>query len=236
MDRYSEHFLDANVIIGSILKWNKPHQDAYSYFKMDYSKNTSRKVYDECRLVFIKNEEWTLRFIKELNDEFKGKSVTNPKRSLHKFRDGYISRICAYDSEKCDNVQRVIFNFVEECEDELLSIMADSFNYNKFKTVIISTFSKALTELDTICYGKVPAVNTYKCPEKIENECPVQFEDLHKVGIHKSDNRILLDSHYFRSFQIRKDIAFITSDRDLIKNKDRIQDILGGMYIFPPII
>ncbi len=33
MDKYDEHFLDSNIIIGSILKWNKPHQTSYAYFK-----------------------------------------------------------------------------------------------------------------------------------------------------------------------------------------------------------
>lgn len=235
MDRYDEHFLDSNIVIGSILKWNKPHQDSHHYFKKDYNKNISKRVYDECRSVFMNNEMWTLRFIKELNDRFAKKLVMNPKPKLYWFRDEFIRNMCAYDPYDCYNIKKIIFNFVKDCKNELLQIMMNGSNYRSFREIIITTFQKALKSLDNICIGNSAVVNTYnKCPEEYSYDAPVQYSELSKLTVHKSDRLILLDSHYFRSIEIRKDMAFITADNEILKNKNKIEGIIRGIHLFPP--
>ncbi len=235
MNSYDEHFLDSNIIIGSILKWNKAHRDAYFYFKENYNKNISKRVYDECRSVFINNEMWTLRFIKELNDKFRKMSIINPKSKLYTFRDEFIKTMCAYDPYNCDNIERVIFSFVKDCEPDLLNIIEDSSNYGNFRLIIASTFQKALKSLDSICCGRSSIVNTYQgCPKDYSYDAPVQYSELSKLSVHKSDRLILLDSHYFRSMKIRKDMAFVTSDNEILKNGTKIEIILKGIHLFPP--
>lgn len=235
MDNYDEHFLDSNIVIGSILRWNERHQDSYRYFNYDYNKNISKRVYDECRSVFVNNEMWTLRFIKELNDKFGKKLVMNPKSKLNRFKDEFIRNMCAYDPYDCYNIEKIISNFVKDCEGDLLQIMINGSNYKSFRGIITSTFQKALKSLDNICHGEYATVNTYaKCPEEYSYDAPAQYSQLSKLTVHKSDRLILLDSHYFRTMKIRKDMAFITADNEILDNKDKIEDILKGIHLFHP--
>lgn len=103
--------------------------------------------------------------------------------------------------------------------------------YNDFKRKVVLTFKDAIKSLKKIFSNEV---SVYKhCPETYDDLADIEGK-LEDFGIHRNDRRILLDSHYFRTFEVRSDIAFITFDNGILNNKSDIELLLSGMHIFSP--
>ena len=133
MDTYDLHFLDSNVIIGLILEWDNLNGRCSSYFGCAADKNTSQRVYNECKSVFNKSRGWSLQFIRQLKDEFAKQSFTNPHKELNEFSEKFIEKICIYEPEDCKKVDSVIKGLINDCESRLINIMKNSNFYINFK-------------------------------------------------------------------------------------------------------
>jgi len=63
----SHHFLDANILIGSLTEWDGQHSRAHRYMQQEgFRRHTSERVYCECTGVLGRFRRTILQYLKYL--------------------------------------------------------------------------------------------------------------------------------------------------------------------------
>ncbi|NLZ31298.1 MAG: hypothetical protein GX885_11275 [Methanomicrobiales archaeon] len=63
----SQHFLDANILIGSLTEWDGQHYRAYRYMQQEgFRRRTSERVYLECAGVLSRFRRVVLQYLEYL--------------------------------------------------------------------------------------------------------------------------------------------------------------------------
>jgi hypothetical protein len=235
MDRhdFDKHFLDSNVLIGFIIKWDSSNSDCYDYFKEKTNKTVSKRVYNECKRVINRCRRMEEQFLSGAYDYFQGKNLLkNFRRQLNYFTMEYIEKQedNAFGISK-EKFTKFIRAFTDQCYGPIFNAMIDYSLYTNFAEEIAETFKGAMDELDNICYTN-QIVKVHKEPAKSYKNIFPNFEsELNKMGIHKPDNLIILDCYYFKCTYLKEDMAFITSDKGILNVNLKIQEFLDGIYV-----
>lgn len=237
MDRFNEHFLDSNVIIGAILDWDHSHSDCCDYFNNCVStKNASENVYIECETVLGRLRRIQKNFILELNEYAQTRNITNPDRLLRQFIAKYVHDNHSLLDISKDKFKDILNEFTGECYSYIVSAMTDYLTCMLFLSKIDEAFSDALNQLNSTCFGSNPQITIHKFTISYNSTFPTFIEKLKSFGIHKSDRLIILDCHFLVTNIIQTDMAFITSDNKILKTKRDVESLLQGTHIFEPLI
>lgn len=237
MDRFSEHFLDSNIIIGAILHWDHSHSDCCDYFDNCVStKNASERVYIECETVLGRLRRIQKNFILELNEYAQTKDITYPDRILRRFITKYVQDNYSTLDISEDKFKDILNEFTGQCYSYVVSAMTDYLTCMSFLSKIDEAFSNALNQLNSTCFGSDPQIIIHKFTISYNSIFPTFIEKLKNFGIHKSDRYIILDCHFLVTNIFQTNMAFITSDNKILKTKKDVESLLQGTYIFEPII
>jgi len=155
------HFLDANVIIGSLISWDVQHDRSVQYFTTKgVLRHTSRRVYSECTGVFEGSRRELLRYLKEFYRRFNG-----PIDPLHV--DYIIQRFTTEYTASLDNekMRRIINNFVRTHMGTLRNVaLGGEQTFGDFQKSIRDAIHYALDELARRCIDTVDAeIFRYDC-------------------------------------------------------------------------
>lgn len=227
-DNYNEHFLDSNIIIGKILEWDHSNFACCEYIEKPINKNTSPTVYKECKRVFSRNKLIQKDFLNELNTFLEDEGINDFNRQLSSFKNNYITNKHSSFHLSKIKFENIVNGFVRDCYDRIHSSMQNYFDYIQFLGDIDEAFKKAAQELNFICYGRTLQIQIHTCPLSYE---PHLLDKLGSWEIHDPDSTIILDCHHVQTNNIHEDVAFITSDGDIIDAKTNIETMLSGIYI-----
>ncbi len=68
---FSDHFLDANIMVGSRISWDRQYNSTTRYMAMEgIRRHTSKRVYNESRGVFERSRGLILKYLKRFYEEF----------------------------------------------------------------------------------------------------------------------------------------------------------------------
>jgi len=228
------HFLDANVIIGSLIPWDTQHNRSVQYFETQgLFRHTSSRVCDECTGVFEASRRELLRYLKEFYRRFN--QFSNPlilDHSIQSFNRDYSARLGD------DRMRRIVDNFMRVNRTDLLNVaLGGEQRFGEFKQSIQNAIIYALNEIVRRCTD-AEGVEIFRydcCPQDHTRLYAAEFADLFSSMNYAPDVNILLDSFYIKEYYLQSTVHFITTDfTHIISKKDQIERILIGILIFSP--
>lgn len=228
------HFLDANVIIGSLISWDAQHDRSVRYFEIHgMFRHTSLRVYGECTGVFEASRRELLRYLKEFYRRFN--QTSDP---LH--IDALIQRFTAEYSAGLadDRMKRIVSNFVRTHIMDLRNVaLGGERTFGEFNQDIRDAIRYALDELANRCIDAEGAeIYRYdSCPSDHTPVYPAEYGVLFGSMNYAPDVNVLLDSYHIKETQLRSTVRFITTDfTHITRNKVTIERVLPGIHIFNP--
>lgn len=237
MDKYNydKHFLDSNILIGFVLRWDHLHDDCFDYFDIEWDKHTSERVYNESKGKITKYRKIQLDFLDKIYQEsqYNNKLLFNFQNELGYFINRFIkkNKNNYFELPKKKFID-CILKFTRECNAEIYQTISDYSGYHEiFLNDIRTSFNDAIDELDNICYIFKDVETHEELFGEYESKYPGYEGNLKKLGIHNPDHRILLDCYYFKLNKFKKETAFITKDGIILKNNDKIEKLLDGIFV-----
>jgi hypothetical protein len=233
MHRYKEHFLDSNVVLNFLLFWNDS-TDCYNYFQRSFNKNISEKVFRECETVISRLKRIQINFLKNFNLYMSSRDIFYFDTNIISFSRIFIKKNHHdYDlSEK--KFKKIIMDFIEDLHEDIYKAVSNGLDYKNFLKIINETFFTIGEYLEDLCTGDDSQLILHrKFPNSYAFKYPDVFDDLEKLPIHYSDRQILLDCHHFKETILKEDLAFLTSDKDVLDNEENIFRIIN-IHTFQP--
>lgn len=230
MYHFTNHFLDANILVGSRLPLDTQYDRSSHYLSLPELKRcTSNHAYFEAKGVLQNRRRLALRYLKELYEN-PLPDASNINRNMRIFNEDFTAAL--EDSEK-----RIIYTFFDNYKDLIKKIALGSIShYDALKQDTIDEIKSALNALDIDCNSDVSAL-IYRfdsCPDRYILYFDEEAKLMSTIN-YKNDVQILLDAYYIKNSHIRSQICFITTDREhILNNKPNIEEILRGMCIQPP--
>jgi hypothetical protein len=228
------HFLDANVIIGSLIPWDTQWDRSVRYFETQgMFRHTSLRVYGECTGVFEGSRRELLRYLKEFYRRFNQSS--DPMYLDHHIQQFTADYSAGFDDEK---MKRIVANFVRMHMTDLRNVaLGGEQSFGDFKQSIRDAITYALNELANRCIDTEGAeIYLYSC-------CPIDHTPLYASEYrmlftsmsYAPDVNVLLDSYHIKETRLQGTVHFITTDfTHIIQHKVTIERVLPGIIIFNP--
>lgn len=228
------HFLDANIIIGSTLYWDRHYERAARYLHLEnIRRHTSGRVYDECRGVYGRFRRTIISYLTYLFRNLP--SSPNPftlDSTINAITERYLRTIGS------SGQKNLIRSFARSNMEDIRQCMLRSEEERiQYRQKIIDTIKEALYTLEFICSEDTDAlILSYSC-------CPDEYTDLlaaEKSALleritYEPDINVLLDSFNIMTHRIQSQIHFITTDKNhILQNASAIEEILPGILIRDP--
>ncbi|MDO8871190.1 MAG: hypothetical protein Q7V05_00455 [Methanoregula sp.] len=205
------HFLDANVIIGSLISWDAQYDRSVRYFTgQGMFRHTSKRVYGECTGVFEGSRRVLLRYLKEFYRRF---NTFNDPMTLDPLIERFTQTWSAnlYD----EKMSRIIGNFVQTHRTDLRNVaLGSEQNYGDFQRQIRKAIQYALNELDCRCTDTNPTeIFRYDCcPHDLTPVYPTEYSSLISSLNYAPDVNVLLDSFHIKRTMLQGSVHFVTTD------------------------
>lgn len=239
---YNKHFLDSNILIGRVILWDNFNNDCNNYFEKKWSRNTSERVYEECEKVISRYRKLQGHFLESFKEYLDG---TNKKKLMFEFDSRFNSFVSHYIRTNLregnsfdlpeDKFKNSVLNFTGECSELIRNAVITS-SYESLVLECRYYFNDAIEELESVCYDSDIVTTISESFETYDGVYPRYEKKLKDMGIHKPDNRIILDCHYFMENEFGENTAFITKDKTILKARPKIEKLLNekivnGTYI-----
>jgi hypothetical protein len=225
------HFIDSNVVIGFVIGWDNLKSESTKYFELqEFIRYSSERVYEECEKVLNNNKRWILQFVNKIHKDCEKKSSTNFILDLSKILDNIVYDICQQYTNECKKVKGALKGFSEKYENELVEVMKGNLKHNIFRASIVKAFNNATDNLEIVFDN---LLEKKICPINLSNTLFSEYQNLQKIGLHGTDIKILLDSHFVSVRERVSKIGFITFDNGIIKVKSKIEKIICVMVLKP---
>jgi hypothetical protein len=217
MDRYQNHFLDSNVIIGYVIGWDGLNISSGNYFNLNFKRYASDNVEKECEFVLDKIKTLILRFIKKILTE-----CTNIKYLNHDLNDliETIASKFSNPSFNYDSTKKTLRNFSNEHITQIKDIISGKLEFKQFRKNITDSFKVSRKNLKIVFKYKLYKKDSHPSPMSFFG----QFQTLRACGIHKEDFILLVDAYYLQNTCVKSEMPFITFDKGIIKNNDKIEE------------
>lgn len=154
---FNEHFVDSNILLGFVLRWDSFNIDCYNYFVKKWSINTSNRVYEECETVITRYRKLHTNFLESFKDYLDG---IDPDKLLMKFDiklDQFINFFIRTNLRKGysfnlseSKFKKSVRNFANECR-ELIRNAIIYYKYDSLFSEVIQAYTDAINELEYIC-------------------------------------------------------------------------------------
>ncbi|NJD04712.1 MAG: hypothetical protein FIA99_19405 [Ruminiclostridium sp.] len=227
---FRDHFLDANILVGSRIDWDKQHNLATKYMAVEgLKKHTSKRVYNESKGVFERTRRLILSYLKKFYEEF---SVSSNPLRIDQIIKAFTKKFADKFEEK---EQNILNSFVERNFGDIRNIaLGGEKELGDFKKVVIDTFKNALNSIDRDCVPDSKAL-IYRydgCPLTYYTK---EYIKLSEVINYENDILVLLDSYFIKNKHIINNICFVTTDYNhILKNKSEIEKVLNGISLMCP--
>ncbi|NLA32224.1 MAG: hypothetical protein GX880_10475 [Methanomicrobiales archaeon] len=230
----SHHFLDANILIGSLTEWDGQHSRAHRYMQQEgFRRHTSERVYRECTGVLGRFRRTILQYLKYLEQNLP--AYPDPL-ALDQTIDRLTERRMRALSSNRE--QSVLRSFVRgNMEDLRNAALGTEEERRAFRRDVIDAIKGALKSLDGDCRDDPSArVFCYTCcPDDYDVHFPEQKSSLIDALQYEPDTLVVLDSYFLLVHRIREEVCFVTADNaHILRNHDRIEEILPGIIVRGP--
>lgn len=160
----SDHFLDANILIGSLVEWDGQHRHTHRYMRQEgFRRHTSERVYRECTGVLGRFRRTILGYLEHMDRNFLGHpDPLTLDRTIDRLTD---RRVRTLASEREQNVVR---SFVRRnWEDLRNSALGTEEKRRAFRRDVIRAIKGALDSLDRDCRDdpSAPVLCHTCCPD-----------------------------------------------------------------------
>jgi hypothetical protein len=230
---FSDHFLDANILVGSRISWDRQYNGTTRYMALEgIRRHTSKRVYYESRGVFERSRGLILKYLKRFYEEF--------NRSRDPMRLDQIIRAFTrkFSGSLGEKESKILNSFVERNFMEIRNTaLGGEREFGDFRRAIIDAFMGAINSIDRDCYSDPKAVicRYDDCPPDYRNCYAAENNRLLKVINYESDVLVALDSYFIRNKYIKNNVCFVTTDHEhMLKKKAEIESILTGIFIMQP--
>lgn len=231
---YPHHFLDTNVLLDVVIKWNiNPKTECREYMECNSTKYISERVHSESEKVLNRHRKVAFKYIDFFLEEYYSDKI-HSERNLQGLQRKFIRNYEGQEYPEKIPIKRfrsLIKSFYLYFYDEFVNFLYNP-SENTFITLksnIRKEISDAQDDLDDICDQ-----NLTKYPNSYNNTMHRLETHLLRLGLHKPDHLILLDGHCLGNTTLNSNLAFITSDKGIIETKQDIEDILTNLSIFKP--
>ena len=227
---FNNHFLDSNILLGRIL--GEEHTEKYrNYFAHDIDRYISIRVKKECENVINRLKRLSLRFISYIMDIARSNQNINLMgidQLMNKMKMDFIkifNEKSYYEGLDKEKFVKIVTDLLNDWYDNLKDdfIHGTSINSKKIKNNIKVTYREANKSLKNIFSN----LNIGQYYQKEDNNL---FEEkIKNIGIHKSDNCILLDCYVLSKNHLNEKVAFITQDQKICENNENLQIIFNSL-------
>ncbi len=230
---FSDHFLDANILVGSRISWDKQHNSTTRYMALEgIRRHTSKRVYYESRGVFERSRGLILKYLKRFYEEF---NISPDPMRLDQIIRAFTRKFSGSLGEKDS---KILNSFVERNFMESRNIaLGGEREFGDFIRAIIDAFMGAINSIDRDCYSDTKAMicRYDDCPPDYRNCYVAENNRLLKVINYENDVSVVLDSYFIKNKYIKNNVCFVTTDHEhILKNKAEIESILTGIFIMQP--
>ncbi len=230
----SHHFLDANVLIGSLVEWDGQHRCTYRYMQQEgFRRHTSKCVYAECADVLGRFRRTVLQYLEYVEQSIPGHPDPLTLDQTIDRLTGRRMRMLASKRE-----QNVLRSFVRRNKEDLRNAMLGTEEgWRAFRRDVIRAIKGALGSLDRDCRDDpfAPVVCHACCPGDYDDCFPGEKSALADALGYEPDTLVVPDSYYLRVSRIREEVCFVTTDTiHILRNRERIEEILPGITVRDP--
>lgn len=230
----SHHFLDANILIGSLTEWDGQHYRARRYMQQEgFLRHTSERVHRECTGVLGRFRRTILQYLEYLGQNLP--AHPDPlalDRTIDRLTDRRVRSLAS------GREQNVLRSFVRGNREDLRNAALGTEEERRaFRRDAINAVKGALESLDRDCRDDPTApVFCYTCcPNDYDLHFPIQKSSLIDALHYEPDTLVVLDSFFLRVHRIREEVCFVTTDNaHILRNRDRIEEILPGIAVREP--
>jgi len=228
-----DYFLDANILVGSRISWDRQYNSATRFMALENKRmHTSKRVYDESRGVFERSRGLILKYLKRFYEEF---SISPYPMRLDSIIKSFTNKFSRTLGEK---ERKILTSFVERnCMEIRNTALGGERELGDFRRAIVDSFMGAINSIDRDCYSDQKAMicRYDDCPVDYKNCYVDENNRLFKIINYENDVYVVLDSYFIRNKYIKSNVCFVTTDHEhILKNKSEIEGILTGIYIMQP--
>jgi len=144
----SHHFLDANILIGSLVEWDGQHRHTHCYMQQEgFRRHTSERVYRECTGVLGRFRRTILRYLEHMDRNFPGHpDPLTLDRTIDRLTERWVRKLAS------GREQNVIRSFVSRNRQDLRnSALGTEEERRAFRRDAIEAIKGALASLDRDC-------------------------------------------------------------------------------------
>lgn len=230
----SDHFLDANILIGSLVEWDGQHHCTYRYMRQEgFRRHTSERVYAECTGVLGRFRRTVLQYLMYMEQNIPGHP---DPLTLDQTVDRLTARRVRTLANKRE--QGALRSFYRRNREDLRNAMLGTEEERRaFRRDVIRAIKGALDSLDQDCRDdpSAPVICHTGYPDDYDDCFPKEKSALAGALGYAPDTLVLLDSYYLLASRIREGVCFVTTDTThILRNRDRIEEILTGITVRDP--
>jgi hypothetical protein len=230
----SHHFLDANILIGSLVEWDGQHRHTHRYMQQEgFRRHTSERVHRECTGVLGRFRRTILQYLEYMERNLP--PYPDPltlDRTIDRLTDRRVESLASRQE------QRALRSFVRKNrEDFRNAVLGTEEERQAFRRDMIGAVKGALDSLDRDCRDdpSAPVLCHTCCPGDYDECFSSEKSILVDTLGYEPDTLVVLDSYFLRVYRIREEVCFVTADNaHILRNRDRIEEILPGITVRDP--
>lgn len=218
------HFIDSNVFL-SVVKHDSIEHSCVEYFKTNSFKCTSETVHKESKKVISKFKSLHQGILDEIDEYVSNNNISDDKiiMTLNKIKINFLNKYCHQDCP---------FGFKPKKFKRIVNRIFLNY-YNVFKYYLHNSFvlwvDEEFNNLDIMFKRYLNDLeNQFQTVKVFDVEINTNdvsiLHHLAENGIHKPDNRILLEA-FKLSMDLDADLDFITIDNGIFKSYDYIVEL-----------
>ena len=235
--KYNKHFLDSNIILRHIIQWDYLSDECRDYFERKWSRNTSKRVYDECEGVIVRYRRLQGNFLESFKEYLNGINQDRLIITFDNELDRFVSSFIRKNLKKKDSFnlpQDKFKNSVRNFANEYRYSIRDALISSTYDSLILecrSYFNETINELENICYDSDIVKTIPHVFETYTGHYPQYEKKLKDIGIHSPDDKIILDCYYFIETEFKDDTAFVTNDKTILNASSQIESLLKRTHV-----
>lgn len=228
------HFLDANILIGSRIQWDHQYNCTTKYMALEgIIWYTSIRVFKEARGVFQRNRRLINKYINALYEKYP--TFSDPLKldaNIERFNRSYERNL---HNEKD---QQVLQSFITSNQGDIrYMLLGGDSVYGDFSRSISSAFMFAINSLqgDCKCDSSSKIIRYDGCPLTYDGKYTTVCDQLSAIMNYDNDVLVLLDSVHLRENILQSRLRFVTTDVEhFVSKKDEIEGVLEEILIDHP--
>lgn len=227
---YPDHFLDANILIGSRIKWDTQYNASTIYMqRTGLQRCTSYTVFKGSLGWFHKRRIAINSYLEFLLNHKYPKDSDKIIKKVKRLRRKYFKNL---DESKAEILKTFAYKTTKYLEYEIRKVGVNGIqNYASCVRDVLKNAIKSLRQ-DVNVNLNAP-IRMYTAPEILPYRS--LRDALNNIINNGNDVRILLESYFIKNKEIGRNVSFVTTDKeDFLDNKIEIERHVSGIHIQAP--